>query len=50
VLAQARVDGKANEITQLALLLKPLDLTGCMITADGAARVGAPAILGITTS
>jgi predicted transposase YbfD/YdcC len=34
VLAQARVDGKTNEITQFAPLLEPLDLTGTVITAD----------------
>jgi predicted transposase YbfD/YdcC len=34
VLAQARVDGKTNEITQFAPLLEPLDLAGCVITAD----------------
>ena len=34
VLAQASVDGKTNEITQFAPLLEPLDLTGCVITAD----------------
>jgi predicted transposase YbfD/YdcC len=28
------VDGKTNEITQLAPLLQPLDLAGCVITAD----------------
>jgi predicted transposase YbfD/YdcC len=34
VLAQAGVDGKTNEITQFAPLLEPLDLTGCVVTAD----------------
>ena len=34
VLAQAPVDGKTNEITQFAPLLEPLDLTGCVVTAD----------------
>jgi predicted transposase YbfD/YdcC len=34
VLAQARVDGKTNEITQFAPLLEPLDLDGAVITAD----------------
>jgi predicted transposase YbfD/YdcC len=34
VLAQASVDGKTNEITQFAPLLEPLDLAGCVITAD----------------
>jgi hypothetical protein len=34
VLAQARVDGKTNEITQFAPLLEPLDLAGAVITAD----------------
>ena len=34
VLAQAGVDGKTNEITQFAPLLEPLDLAGCVITAD----------------
>jgi predicted transposase YbfD/YdcC len=33
VLAQAAVDGKANEITQFAPLLQPLDPAGCVITA-----------------
>ena len=28
------VDGKTNEITQFAPLLEPLDLAGCVITAD----------------
>ena len=28
------VDGKTNEITQFAPLLRPLDLAGCVITAD----------------
>jgi predicted transposase YbfD/YdcC len=34
VLAQAAVDGKTNEITRFAPLLDPLDLAGCVITAD----------------
>jgi hypothetical protein len=34
VLAQTSVDGKTNEITQFAPLLEPLDLAGCVITAD----------------
>jgi len=34
VLAQADVDGKTNEITQFGPLLEPLDLAGCVITAD----------------
>jgi predicted transposase YbfD/YdcC len=34
VLAQAGVDGKTNEITCFAPLLEPLDLAGCVITAD----------------
>jgi predicted transposase YbfD/YdcC len=34
VLGQAAVDGKTNEITQFAPLLEPLDLAGCVITAD----------------
>jgi hypothetical protein len=34
VLAQASVDGKSNEITAFAPLLEPLDLAGCVITAD----------------
>jgi len=34
VLAQASVDGKTNEITAFAPLLEPLDLAGCVITAD----------------
>ena len=33
VLAQAAVDGKTNEITQFAPLA-PLDLAGCVVTAD----------------
>ena len=33
-LAQTAVDGKTNEITQFAPLLAPLDLTGCVVTAD----------------
>ena len=31
---QVRVDGKTNEITRFAPLLEPLDLAGCVITAD----------------
>jgi hypothetical protein len=31
---QVRADGKTNEVTRLAPLLKPLDLAGCVITAD----------------
>ena len=34
VLAQTAVDGKTNEITRFAPLLWPLDLAGCVITAD----------------
>ncbi len=34
VLAQARVDGKTNEITQFAPLLQPLDLARAVVTAD----------------
>jgi predicted transposase YbfD/YdcC len=34
VLGQVRVDGKTNEITRFAPLLQPLDLAGCVITAD----------------
>jgi predicted transposase YbfD/YdcC len=34
VLAQRAVDGKTNEITQFAPLLAPLDLAGCVVTAD----------------
>lgn len=34
VLAQARVDGKTSEITASAPLPEPLDLAGCVITAD----------------
>jgi DDE_Tnp_1-associated len=34
VLAQARVDGKTNEITQFAPLLEPLDLADAVVTAD----------------
>jgi hypothetical protein len=34
VLAQTSVDGKSNEITHFAPLLQPLDLAGCVITAD----------------
>lgn len=34
VLAQGSVDGKTNEITQFAPLLKDLDLAGCVVTAD----------------
>jgi predicted transposase YbfD/YdcC len=34
VLGQVGVDGKTNEITRFAPLLEPLDLAGCVITAD----------------
>jgi predicted transposase YbfD/YdcC len=34
VLAQGSADGKTNEITAFAPLLEPLDLAGCVITAD----------------
>jgi len=34
VLGQASVDGKTNEITAFAPLLEPLDLAGCVVTAD----------------
>jgi predicted transposase YbfD/YdcC len=34
VLGQVSVDGKTSEITQFAPLLEPLDLAGCVITAD----------------
>jgi predicted transposase YbfD/YdcC len=34
VLGQARVDGKTNEVTQFAPLLEPVDLAGCVVTAD----------------
>jgi len=34
VLAQARVDGKTNEITCFVPLLAPLDLAGAVVTAD----------------
>jgi predicted transposase YbfD/YdcC len=34
VVAQARVDGKTNEITRFAPLLQPLDLAGAVVTAD----------------
>jgi predicted transposase YbfD/YdcC len=34
VLGQVAVDGKTNEITRFAPLLEPLDLAGCVITAD----------------
>ena len=34
VLGQVRVDGKTDEITRFAPLLEPLDLAGCVITAD----------------
>jgi predicted transposase YbfD/YdcC len=34
VLAQAKVDGKTNEITCFAPLLKPLNLAGAVVTAD----------------
>ena len=34
VLAQRKVDEKSNEITAIPLLLKVLDLTGCLVTID----------------
>ncbi len=34
VLGQAAVDGKTNEITAFAPLLEPVDLAGCVVTAD----------------
>jgi len=34
VLGQAAVDGKTNEITGFAPLLEPLELAGCVVTAD----------------
>jgi predicted transposase YbfD/YdcC len=34
VLAQTAVDGKTNEITRFAPLLRPLNLAGCVVTAD----------------
>jgi predicted transposase YbfD/YdcC len=34
VLAQAKVDGKTNEITRFAPLLEPLNLAGAVVTAD----------------
>jgi predicted transposase YbfD/YdcC len=34
VLGQTRVDGKTNEVTRFAPLLEPLDLAGCVVTAD----------------
>jgi predicted transposase YbfD/YdcC len=34
VLGQAAVDGKTNEVTRFAPLLEPLDLAGCVVTAD----------------
>jgi predicted transposase YbfD/YdcC len=34
VITQAIVDGKTSEITRFAPLLEPLDLAGCVITAD----------------
>ena len=34
VLGQVSVDGKTNEVTQFAPLLEPLDLAGCVVTAD----------------
>ena len=34
VIAQAEIDGKTNEITEFAPLLRPLDLTGAVVTAD----------------
>ncbi|MGD0378131.1 MAG: hypothetical protein ABSB01_26600 [Streptosporangiaceae bacterium] len=33
-MAQRAVDGKINEITQFTPLLAPLDLAGCVVTAD----------------
>jgi DDE_Tnp_1-associated/Transposase DDE domain len=38
VLGQAAVDGKTNEITRFAPLLEPLELAGCVITADALCR------------
>ena len=35
VLGQQKVDEKSNEITAIPLLLKALDLTGCIVTIDG---------------
>jgi hypothetical protein len=34
VLAQVGVDGKTNKVTRFAPLLEPLDLAGCMVTAN----------------
>jgi predicted transposase YbfD/YdcC len=34
VLGQAEVDGKTNEVTAFAPLLEPVDLAGCVVTAD----------------
>jgi predicted transposase YbfD/YdcC len=34
VLGQVDVDGKTNEVTRFAPLLAPLDLAGCVVTAD----------------
>lgn len=34
VLGQQRVEGKSNEITAIPLLLKTLDLEGCIVTID----------------
>jgi predicted transposase YbfD/YdcC len=34
VLGQAGADGKTNEVTRFAPLLEPLDLAGCVVTAD----------------
>lgn len=34
VLGQRKVDEKSNEITAIPLLLKALDLTGCIVTID----------------
>lgn len=38
VLGQAGVDGKTNEITRFAPLLKPLDLAVTVVTADALRR------------
>jgi DDE_Tnp_1-associated/Transposase DDE domain len=40
VLGQAAVDGKANEVTAFAPLLEPIDLAGCVVTADGHTQRG----------
>jgi hypothetical protein len=34
VLGQVSVGGKTNEVTRFAPLLEPLDLAGCVVTAD----------------